>query len=145
MKTIKLVILVFSVITLTWLSSCKKDELTSNDNSSTITNIVTQSKWKITKYNDSGTDELYHFSGYEFSFESDGKIIATKNSTAVNGSWSEGIDDSQTKFYLDFGTTTPFDELNDDWHILEKTSVMLKLEDVSGGNGGTDLLTFEKI
>jgi hypothetical protein len=38
----------------------------------------------------------------------------------------------------------PFDELNDDWHIIEETSTKIRLQDVSGGSGGTDLLTFEK-
>ena len=36
------------------------------------------------------------------------------------------------------------DELNSDWHIIEQNSNTIKLEDVSGGNGGTDYLTFIK-
>jgi len=39
----------------------------------------------------------------------------------------------------------PFDELNDDWHILNETSTKIQLEDVSGGSGEIDLLTFEKV
>jgi hypothetical protein len=62
----------------------------------------------------------------------------------VPGTWSTGSDDSQKKLYLTFNSPPDFNELSDDWHILEETSTKIRLEDVSGGNGGTDLLTFEK-
>jgi hypothetical protein len=34
--------------------------------------------------------------------------------------------------------------LNDDWDILELNNSVIKLIDISGGNGGTDYLTFER-
>lgn len=34
--------------------------------------------------------------------------------------------------------------LSDDWDVLERTDTKIRLIDVSGGNGGTDYLTFEK-
>lgn len=71
-------------------------------------------------------------------------MTATKSGSSVSGNWSTGSDDSQSKLYLTF-TAAPFNELNDDWHIVQQTSSMIQLEDVSGGNGGTDYLTFEKI
>lgn len=132
-------ILAFSSVT---LCSCQKDD--DGTPSSTNTN-VTQGKWKVTLYNDSGTDETFHFSGYEFSFSSSGSVSAVKSSSTISGTWRTGTDDSQNKLILDFGSTVPFEEINDDWHILEQTSSKIRLEDVSGGNGETDLLTFEKI
>ena len=36
-------------------------------------------------------------------------------------------------------------KLSDDWDILEYTSGRIRLIDVSGGDGSTDYLTFEKI
>ena len=71
-------------------------------------------------------------------------MSATSGSTLVNGTWSSGNDDSQDKLYLNF-TTSPFDDLSEDWHVVEQNSSTIKLEDVSGGNGGTDYLTFEKV
>jgi hypothetical protein len=37
------------------------------------------------------------------------------------------------------------DDLSDDWDILSYSATKIELIDVSGGNGGTDYLTFEKI
>ena len=46
---------------------------------------------------------------------------------------------------MNFGvTTSPIAELEKDWHIVEKTSTKLRMEDVSGGAGGTDYLTLER-
>jgi hypothetical protein len=124
------------------MTSCEKDD-NPNAGSTNITNIINQGNWRITLYNDSGTDELYHFTGYTFTF-SNGTITAVRNTTTVTGTYSTLFDDSKNKFLLNFGSTVPFDELNDDWHIIEETSTKIRLQDVSGGNGGTDLLTFEK-
>ncbi|MBK9319141.1 MAG: hypothetical protein IPM91_10180 [Bacteroidetes bacterium] len=107
---------------------------------------MTQGKWRVTLYNDSGNDETNHFSGYEFTFSSGGSVTASKSGAAtVTGTWSTSVDDSQNKLYLTFTTNNDFIEITDDWHILQQTSAKIQLEDVSGGNGGTDLLTFEKI
>ena len=38
----------------------------------------------------------------------------------------------------------PFEDLNDDWDFISQSSTKIELIDVSGGNGGTDYLTFEK-
>lgn len=120
--------------------SCKKDD---NSGSTNSTNILKQGNWRITLYNDSGKDETSYFSGYTFTF-SNGVVTAVKGSSSVSGTYATKIDDSKNKFVLNFAATSPFDELNDDWHIVEETSSKIRLEDVSGGNGETDLLTFEK-
>lgn len=122
-------------------TACKKEDNSSNN--SNVSNIVAQGDWRITLYNESGTDELYHFTGYTFTF-TNGNVTAVKGANSISGTYSTGIDDSKNKMYLDFGTTVPFDELNDDWQIIEETTTKIRLQDVSGGNGGTDLLTFEK-
>ena len=77
-------------------------------------------------------------------FSDNGSVSAVASSGSVSGAWSTGSDDSQPKLYLDFGAIAPWDDLNSDWHIIENTDSKIRLEDVSGGNGGTDLLTFEK-
>jgi hypothetical protein len=122
---------------------CEKEDDSSPSSSNDVSNIVQSGTWKVTYYNDSGNDETSYFSGYSFTFNSNGSVSATNNSSTVSGTWTNGTDDSQSKLYLTF-SSSPFDELSDDWHITEQSSVKIKLEDVSGGNGGTDYLTFEK-
>ncbi len=122
-------------------TSCTNDDLPKS--SDVIKNIQT-GEWIISLYKDDGKDETYHFTGYSFVFNN-GVITATRPSaSAITGSYAKGTDDSKPKLILDFGSTSPFDELNEDWVILEETSVKIRLEDISGGNGGTDHLTFEK-
>ncbi|MEZ4988540.1 MAG: hypothetical protein R2795_26535 [Saprospiraceae bacterium] len=38
-----------------------------------------------------------------------------------------------------------FEELNEDWEIISQSDTRIELVHVSGGNGGTDYLTFERI
>ena len=124
--------------------ACEKDKSTTDPSNSSTSEIVGQGTWKVTLYNDSGNEETQNFAGYNFTFDSNGTIAAVKNASTVNGTWNTGADDSQNKLILDFGTAVQFSELNEDWVILEKTASKIRLEHVSGGNGGTDLLTFEK-
>ena len=136
-----IIIPTITLLVIALFSSCKKDDSTSSPSSS---NSIQQGQWKITSYIDSGNNETSDYAGFAFVFESGGVVTATKQGSSVNGSWSSGTDDSQLKLYLTF-TATPFSELNDDWHIVQQTSSLIQLEDVSGGNGGTDYLTFEKL
>jgi hypothetical protein len=124
------------------LSSCKKDDNSSPD-SAKLSNSIQNGTWRITLYNDSGTDELYHFAGYNFTF-SNGSVSAVKNGTTVTGTYHSHTDSNKKKFVLNFGSTVPFEELNDDWEVIENTDSKIRLQDISGGGSGTDLLTFEK-
>ena len=142
-QIIQISLLIFSIATIA--ISCKKDDNSSPDPTPVLNTTIQQGKWKATLFNDSGNDETHHFTNYNFQFNSDGTITASSSANTVSGTWSVGNDDSQQKLILNFGATDPFEELNDDWHVLQQNSSIIKLEDVSGGNGGTDLLTFEKI
>ncbi len=123
-------------------ASCKKDD--NSGSTPSINFTIQQGKWKVTTYIDNGNNETNHYTNYEFQFNSNGSVTASKQGSNVSGTWSNGNDDSQQKLILNF-STAPFDELNDDWHIVSQSSSQIRLEDVSGGNGGTDYLTFDKI
>lgn len=133
---------------LTVFASCTKDDMSpdgSDDISpAEVAATLSKGEWVITYFFDSDKDETAHFSGYIFQFEDGGKLKATKGDTVISGTWSNGTDDSQTKLYINFSSPDDFEELSDDWHVLERSDKKIRLEDVSGGNGGTDWLTFEK-
>ena len=140
MKTLSKLLVVAGLFMMAF-ASCKKD-----DNSSSPSSIVvTQGQWKVTLFSENGVVETSKFSNYVFTFSSNGTVSAVRSGSTVNGSWSDGNDDSQKKLIMNFASPADFTEISDDWHILQETSSKIQLEDVSGGNGGTDLLTFEKI
>lgn len=140
------------------ISSCSSDDDSGNpiDNSQQITQIETIAEsgtWRITNFNDSGQNETSHFIGYDFTFNSDGSLIADNSSITVNGTWSITNDSSSSSsssddidFNISFSVPDghDFQDLNDDWDIVSTTSTRIELIDISGGNGGTDMLTFEK-
>lgn len=138
MKFQKLNIVSFIVLVLILFSSCKKDD------SSNITDIVVSGNWKISLFQEDGSIKTSNYSGYSFIFNSNNTISATKNSQSTNGSWSSGNDDSKSKLVINFGSVSPLDELNEDWEILEKSSSIIKLKHISGGDGSIDYLNFEK-
>jgi hypothetical protein len=123
------------------IASCKNDD---NNSSPSTSSIITQGSWRVTLYSDSGNNETSHFAGYAFTFNSNGTVTAVNSGTTVTGTYSDGNDDSQAKLVLTFSSPPDFQDISDDWHVIQKSSSKIELEDVSGGNGGTDLLTFEK-
>ena len=150
-----LIMLSFSLMSTT--CSSDDDDVSPNDNSQQIAqieNTVESGTWRITNFNDSGQNETSDFNGYDFSFNSDGSLVATNGSNSVTGTWSVTNDsnssDDNSSDDIDFNIFFPvpddhdFEDLNDDWDVVTTTSTRIELIDISGGNGDTDLLTFER-
>lgn len=137
-------IIIFVILALFAFASCEKTTDTTNVGTQTdVTNTVKTGEWVITYYYDSDHEETSDFSSYRFTFADNGTLTAA-SSTTVTGTWSTGSDDSMVKMIISFTSPEMFEELSDDWHVIERTPAKIRLEDVSGGNGGTDYLTFEK-
>lgn len=143
MKAFSNSIYIVVIIALLTLTACSSDDKNTNPSSS-VSEFLTQGSWKITLFQEDSKNETYYFTGYDFVFNQNGSAVASNNSTTKNGSWNTGSDDSQNKLYLDFGQEDPFEELTDDWIILENTSSKIRLQHTSGGDGSIDLLTFER-
>ncbi|WP_299337167.1 hypothetical protein [uncultured Psychroserpens sp.] len=140
--------------------NCSDDDdvVNPNDNSQEIAQIENTAEsgtWRITNFNDSGQNETSDFAGYDFSFNTDGSLVATNGSNTLTGTWSvtddsNSNDDSSSDDDIDFNIFFPvpesnnFEDLNDDWDVVSTSSTRIELIDISGGNGGTDMLTFEK-
>ncbi|MCJ7468015.1 MAG: hypothetical protein MUO53_15145, partial [Maribacter sp.] len=81
-------------------TGCTKDADNSNNFANlqadveTITNNVTTGSWIIANFIDSGKNETGNFTGYGFSFNSDGSLVADNGSNTETGSWSITIDDN---------------------------------------------------
>jgi hypothetical protein len=138
-------LLLLLIMSTTLILSCSKDDDNSSSiNPGNVTNTVTSGTWRITYYWDTDHEETSAFSGYSFTFGSNGVLTATKTGSTVTGSWSTGTDDSKTELIIVFASPDSFVEISDDWEVIEMTDTRIKLLDVSGGNGGTDQLIFEK-
>lgn len=153
MKTLKLIPILLCIFMLNVASMCSKDDDNSNPpaDPNPVINTVNQGTWRITLYNDSGTIKTSNFTGYNFTFGTGGVLTATNSSNTYNGIWSvtsgDSSDDNPSNdldFNIGFTTPANFADLTDDWDIVTYTASKIELRDVSGGNGGTDLLTFEK-
>ena len=134
-------------------STCSSDDDSSSSaDTSTIINTVSDGTWRITLFDEDGNDHTNNFTNYNFTFGDSNVLTATNGSTTVTGFWSVTNDDSSdddnpgsdVDFNIMFTSPNNFAELSEDWHILERTSTKIRLRHISGGNGGTDLLTFEK-
>ena len=152
MKHILFLPTIFLLASITLFTSCSKDDSSNNNNTTTgVQNTVKAGTWHITSFIDSGKDETNHFNNYSFTFGDNNVLTATNGTNNFTGTWS--IDDSNSNddsindlhFNINFNLTNDFESLNEDWQIVSRTSTRIELIHISGGNGGTDYLTFEKV
>jgi len=141
---------IFSILVLSSLVliSCSDDNSVSNDPSSNSDKLQ-NGTWVISYYWNSEKDKTSMFTNHDFNFSSNGEIevLFTTVMNALrtySGNWSFGIDDNVNKLYLTFNSMTYIDDLNDDWEVVEFSDNKIRLQDVSGGGGETDYLTFER-
>lgn len=166
-KTKKNTVALFVILIAITISftACSKDENNNPDpnaNNGTsaerVINTAQSGTWRISYFWDTDTDETSNFDGYVFTFNSDGTLVASKGNTSENGTWSviddpgnssndddgNSTDDDDFNILFNVAPDNDFDDLNDNWDIVEVTDSKMELTDVSGGNGGVDFLTFMK-
>ncbi|MGI9552242.1 MAG: hypothetical protein ACR2MT_13660 [Aurantibacter sp.] len=146
------------IILLIFISkSCDKtenpvdDKITAADINS-VKAAVMNGDWMISYYFDSDKEETADYAGYTFNFNADGTLGATNGNSSLSGAWSvtssdNGNDEDSSDdvdFNILFSSPEIFVELSDDWDIKKYAATKIELVDVSGGDGSTDLLTFEK-
>ena len=129
------------------------DDLLNNSSEiATIKSSATAGVWIVTYFYDTDHEETSNFTGYTFAFGSNGVLTATNGVNTYIGSWSVTDDSSSSSsssnddidFNIAFSAPNDFEELTEDWEISSHSSTKFVLKHVSGGNGGTDFLTFER-
>ena len=155
MKKFKIISAFIFLLLLNVVSSCSDEDDTTVVNNSVdptpVINVVNNGTWRITLFNDSGVDETLNFTDYDFSFGASNILSATNGTNTYSGTWSvtsdNSLDDSPSNdldFNIAFSAPANFAELTEDWNIISYTATKIELIHVSGGNGGTDYITFEK-
>ena len=108
-----------------------------------LRHVLIEGTWEITKFMDE-EDETSIFDGYIFDFLENGVVEITRNDQGFHGEWNTYGDDGSLELELIFGDDYPLAEIDDDWDIIEFDGTIIKLKDVSGGDGSVEYLTFER-
>ncbi len=124
-------------------SSCSKSGDSSLVNN--VTPIVTNGTWQVSLFSERGVNETSDFSGYSFTFQSDGKLIVQKGGATVKqGSWTE--DNSSGKLIINLGvkdnTNKPLGQLTDDWLLTSRSDTKISLTD--DNTARNEILEFTK-
>jgi hypothetical protein len=110
-----------------------------NDDDSQVSSNTPQGLWKVTWYFDKDKDETNEFASYTFEFLDDGTFVGNLPDGSIKlGTWTQ----TSSKLVIDINGTQPLDKLNDDWLILEKNDVIIRLKD--DNNTHLEELTFER-
>lgn len=141
------VVLLIIVVTGTFVSCSNDDSKNTVDD---VTDSVKDGVWKISYFYDSGKDETQDYAGYNFTFDDNTVLTASKEMNSYTGVWSVSKSTSDddlysTIFNIAFGSPDILIDLTDDWKVIENTGTSLKLKDDSKGDSAIDYLTFEKI
>lgn len=130
------------ILILALFTSCSNN----NDDDLVFTagQVATSGTWRVTLFTDSGNNETSDYTGYNFTFNTDGTLTVVKGAVTKTGTWS--FVSSSSKFNIDLGpkldANKPFGELTDDWKILSTSPTEIRLSD--DNSSSNEQLTFTK-
>ncbi|MFV5686077.1 hypothetical protein ACM55I_11570 [Flavobacterium sp. GB2R13] len=107
-----------------------------------LTSILKDGTWHVS-YFFNKIDETSNYNGYNFTFNSNGAVLAVKGTNNIGGTWLTFVNSDQDKLQLKFDDSK-LDELKDDWKITEYTTTSVRLKKESSSSGETDYLYFTK-
>lgn len=123
------------------------DDNDHNDDDTDDTAVVaalTDGSWEITYFFDE-TNRTSEYESFAFTFNEDDTVIAANGALSINGTWQSFGDDGILEIAFDFGEDNPFEDINDNWEVIEYSSSIIKLKNMSGGDGSVSTLIFGKI
>ena len=85
--------------------------------------------WIVDSFIDEGVDQTDDWGGYALNFNADGTLTATDGNTLLTGTWQSETDDGELELTLQLNVGTPFDDINEDWTVLNYASTLIELED----------------
>lgn len=119
-----------------------KDENGDPEISPNFISTIQSGVWHISYFlHESEEITVYH--DYNFTFGSNGVLGVALNTTNLSGEWKAYIHNDQNILELKF-STSPLNELSEDWEIIEYSTTQIRLKKVDGNNGEINYLTFSK-
>ena len=105
------------------LDNCKENSNPALD----FMQILTNNSWKISYYyHDNEETSIYE--GYNFTFNSNYQVKATKLGITYNGTWSTKLDSGVREFEIKF-ESNPLKELDEGWKAVEFNNSQLRFND----------------
>ena len=109
-----------------------------------ISQVAASGTWRVSLFTSNGMDEAANFTGYSFTFNSDGTLSVIKSGITKEGTW--GTSTGAGKFNINLGpkdnTNKPLGELTYDWKIISVSETEIRLKD--DNTGQNEFLTFTK-
>ncbi len=103
--------------------------------------VLIDGDWVITMFYDED-DETAEFNGFIFTFLEDGTVVAKAGNLEIHGVWEMESDDGELEFEMDFGDFSPFDELSEDWVVVQSDDTIIRLNEEDDDDD--EKLTFER-
>lgn len=151
MKLKKYCIAFFLLIGLAFVSCETSDDEDTENTDISVTDIkaaVTSGTWIVTLFEEDGVDETSDFSGFSFTFNTEGVLRADSGDNSISGAWSISSDDEDSKedidFNIFFSSPANFAELSEDWDIVSYSATRIELKDVDEEDSTVDRLVLEK-
>lgn len=150
MKTLKTALFITAILTLVACSSDDDAPQVVNNQFEDIVTNLPQGTWEVTNFRNNGTDETINFDGFVFTFEADGTLNASTDLFSEVGRWAydeassdSGDDDEELDITFEEPATDSFDDISEDWDIVNATETQIDLTDES--DSGTKILVFRKM
>lgn len=102
---------------------------------SSLEDILTTGTWHVSYYFEEH-DETYEYSGYNFTFNTNGTSTTVKNTTTINGDW-DIHDGTPQRLDLHFDGSQ-LHNLETNWDVQEFTSTYIRLRKSGGGGSGSE-------
>jgi len=126
-------VITIAMLLLILLIGCKKSYNTPGTNNNNVPS-VTNGTWTITSYTQRTENKTGDFSGINFTFSSDGKVVAS-GAYSASGSWSSTPastdyygNSTVASFTINLGSSSPFNKLSKSWNIGEQATTVLRLD-----------------
>ncbi len=113
-------------------NDCDEDDDTDFDDDDIDDSIfiaaLLNTPWQI-NYFFKETDQTDEFANFSFTFNANGTVQATDGVSVVEGTWDSYGDDGGLELVLDLGEDSPFNEIREDWEVIEFNEMSITLKD----------------
>jgi hypothetical protein len=123
----------FLVAILIALPSCKKSD---SGQKVTLTEVLTGGDLFVHLYQEGSTDKTSDYTGYLFTFNTNGNLVVTRGALTYNGTWLlTQLSDTRLKIqFVGTGVEPVLLSLQNDWLVADYSVDLIQLVDDSGGN-----------